>query len=85
METMIRFLEEVLAFLVPIISSTKEMSVIVPSCVFSIIGFIALYKKGPWLGVPLSLSGTLMILMGTLARLRNYLFLTLLSRFGASE
>ena len=73
METMIRFLEEVLAFLVPVITSTKEMSVIVASCGFSIIGFIALYKKGPWLGVPLSLSGTLMILMGTLARLQNYL------------
>jgi len=47
------------------------------ACVLSVIGFIVLYKRGPRLGVPLSLSGILLILMAILVRLRNYLFLLL--------
>jgi len=71
METMTRSLEEVLAFLATMISSSNELLVIVAACVLSIIGFIVLYKKGPWFGLPLSLSGVLLILMAILAKLRD--------------
>ena len=74
MKTTMSFLEKSLAFLDTIIPSGNEVLVVMAACVLSIIGFIVLYKKGPWLGVPLSLSGIFMILMAILARLRNYLF-----------
>ena len=68
------FLEKSFAFLDTIMPSGNEVLVVMAAGVLSIIGFIVLYKKGPWLGVPLSLSGIFMILMAILARLRNYLF-----------
>lgn len=71
METVMRFLQEVLAFLVKIMSSSNELLVITVACILSIIGFIVLYKKGTWLGVPLSLSGILMILLAILAKIWN--------------
>jgi len=74
METMTRFLEEVLAFVVTMMSYSNELTAIAAGCVLSIIGFMVLYKKGPWLGFPLSFSGILMIFMAIVARLRNYLF-----------
>jgi len=77
METMTRFQEEVLGFLDTMLSSSNEILVMLAACVLSVIGFIVLYKRGPRLGVPLSLSGILLILMAILVRLRNYLFLLL--------
>ena len=74
METMTRFLEDVLAFLDTIMTSSNELLVIVAACVLSVIGFIVLYKKGPRLGLPLSLAGILVVLMAILAKIRSYGF-----------
>jgi len=45
METVMRFLQEVLAFLVKIMSSSNELLVITVACILSIIGFIVLSKR----------------------------------------
>jgi len=50
------------------------MLVVVAACVLSMIGFIVLYTKGPWLGLPLSLAGILVILTAILAKFWNYFF-----------
>lgn len=73
MDRITSFLKEVLGFLDRMIGSSNEF-VMLAACVLSITGFIVLYKRGLWLGVPLSLSGILMILVAILARLRIYLF-----------
>jgi uncharacterized membrane protein YhhN len=73
METVTNLLQEALAFLAKIMSSSYELLVVTIACVLSIIGFIVLYKKGPRYGIPISLSGILMIVMAVLARLRNQL------------
>ena len=73
METVTNLLQEALAFLAKIMSSGYELLVVTIACVLSIIGFIVLYKKGPRYGIPISLSGILMIVMAVLARLRNQL------------
>lgn len=73
METVTSFLQEALTFLAKIMSSSNELLVVTVACVLSIIGFIVLYKKGPRYGIPISLSGILMIVMAVLARLRNQL------------
>ena len=74
METVTSLLQEALAFLVEIMGSSNELLVVTAACVLSIIGFIVLYKKGPRYGIPISLSGILVIVMAVLARLRNQLF-----------
>ena len=68
------FLEKSFAYLDTITSSGNEVLVVVAACVLSIIGFIVLYKKGPRYGIPISLSGILVIVMAVLARFRNHLF-----------
>ena len=74
METVTSLLQETLAFLVEIMGSSNELLVVTAACVLSIIGFIVLYKKGPRYGIPISLSGILVIVMAVLARFRNHLF-----------
>jgi len=74
METVTSLLQEALAFLVEIMGSSNELLVVTAACVLSIIGFIVLYKKGPRYGIPISLSGILVIVMAVLARFRNHLF-----------
>ena len=74
METVTSLLQEALAFLVEIMGSSNELLVVTAACVLSIIGFIVLYKKGPRYGIPISLSGILVIVMAVLARLRNQIF-----------
>ena len=74
METVTSLLQEALAFLVEIMGSSNELLVVTVACVLSIIGFIVLYKKGPRYGIPISLSGILVIVMAVLAKLRNQLF-----------
>ena len=74
METVTSLLQEALAFLVEIMGSSNELLVVTAACVLSIIGFIVLYKKGPRYGIPISLSGILVIVMAVLVRLRNHLF-----------
>ena len=74
METVTSLLQEALAFLVEIMGSSNELLVVTAACVLSIIGFIVLYKNGPRYGIPISLSGILVIVMAVLARFRNHLF-----------
>ena len=74
METVTSLLQETLAFLVEIMGSSNELLVVTAACVLSIIGFIVLYTKGPWLGLPLSLAGILVILTAILAKFWNYFF-----------
>jgi uncharacterized membrane protein YhhN len=73
METVTNLLQEALTFLAKIMSSSYEPLVVTVACVLSITGFIVLYKKGPRYGIPISLSGILMIVMAVLARLRDQL------------
>jgi len=68
------FLEKSFAYLDTIVSSGNEMLVVVAACVLSMIGFIVLYTKGPWLGLPLSLAGILVIFTAILAKFWNYFF-----------
>jgi hypothetical protein len=69
MEAAIRILEKGLAFLVTIVTSGNELLVVVSAGVFFILGLILLYRKGPWLGIPFTVAGILLVVMAILSRL----------------
>jgi hypothetical protein len=72
MEASMRILEKVLAFMKAVVSSTGEPLVLAAACGLFILGLLVLYKKGPWLGIPISLAGVLLIVMAILSELFSF-------------
>jgi hypothetical protein len=68
MEPAMRFLEKVLTFVVNIMTSGNELLVLAGATLFFVLGLILFYKKGPWLGIPVSLAGILVIVMAIIVK-----------------
>ena len=69
MEPAIKILEAALAFFVQIMTFSSEPLVLAGAGFLFILGLILLYKKGPWLGVPLSVAGILAVVMAILSKI----------------
>ena len=55
------FLKEITAF-------QLDTVLLIAGIVISIAGIVLLYKKGPWLGLLISVSGILLVIIAALAR-----------------
>jgi len=59
MEPAVKILESVLTFLVQIMTFSNEPLILAGASFLFIFVLIMLYKKGHWLGIPLSMAGIL--------------------------
>jgi len=63
MEPGVKILEGVMAFIVQIMTVSNEALILAGAGSLFILGLIMLYKKGHWVGIPLSMAGILVVLM----------------------
>jgi hypothetical protein len=76
MEVALSTLEKALAFMTRFMTTLMmtlgEPLVLVAAGFFFILGLLVFYKKGPWLGIPISLAGILLIVMAILSELFDF-------------
>jgi len=66
------FLEKALAFILDMVARGGEPLILAAAGVLFILGLLVLYKKGPWLGIPISLAGALLMVMAILSQLLSF-------------
>lgn len=69
MDVVTRNLERAFALFVNLFSSTNHFLIVTAAGFLFLIGLFLLYKKGPWLGVPFSLGGMLLVITAILFKM----------------
>jgi hypothetical protein len=72
MEAATAIIEKALATFISAITSGNEFLVIGGALAFFVPGLVLLYKKGPWLGIPLVLAGILLVVMAIFAKTLSF-------------
>jgi hypothetical protein len=72
MEAALRILERVLAWKTTLAASVGEPLILAAAVLLFIAGLLVFYKKGPWLGLPISMAGILLILTAILGELFSF-------------
>jgi hypothetical protein len=71
MEEALSLLEKALAFVLKVVTSGNEPLVLGAAGGFFVLGLLLLYKKGPKLGLPISLAGILLMAMAIFSKFFN--------------
>jgi hypothetical protein len=66
------FLEKALALILEMVARGGEPLILAAAVVLFILGLLVLYKKGPSLGIPISLAGALLMVMAILSQLLSF-------------
>ena len=66
------FFEEALVFVFEIMAFGGQGLVLAAAAILFILGLVVFYKKGPWLGIPICLTGAFIIIMAILGELRFF-------------
>jgi hypothetical protein len=66
------FLEKALAVIFDIVTRGGDPLILAAAVILFLFGLLVLYKKGPWLGIPITLASVLLILMAILGQLLSF-------------